>query len=260
MDEDEDELPQKDGLGGVDAPVIEDSQPISADTLATEMGWTAKDKWIEAGRDPEGWKPAHEFVRDTVNVNRSIKRQIKGLEDQVSTMARTSAVLTEQALADQREKLLAVRADAIDMGDHAAVAQADQKLQTLNVTIPRPVEPEVAAFTERNEWFEKDKEATTWAVNRADELARTGIGTARQLAIVEREAKQLFPELYPEAKPKAKAADLNAPGNRGSKPQGKGFASLPETAKQAALDYEKRSKGKITREMYAQTYHEEQGA
>ena len=254
MDEDEDLAPE--GVGEDTAPVEAEEQPISIDTLAVEMGWSPQEKWHG---DPEKWKPAVDFVRDTAAINKNLARTVKEVKDQVTNMARTSAQLTERAVAAERERVLAERHEAIDMGDHAAVAKADQKLDTLTVNVPTVQTPEVEDFRQRNAaWFEKDDEATRWAIARAGELAEKGIGSAkRQLEIVEREAKGLFPEYF-EEKSAPKGAPLNKPGNRGAGATAKGFASLPEEVKAAALDYEKRKQ--CTREEYAKLYYEEQGA
>lgn len=248
----------QEGQEGVDAPVIaeelsqEEHQPASVDDLASEMGWKPKDQWKG---DPEKWKPAAQFLRRTVDVNRSLADEIKGVRSQVETMVRTSAELTARAVAAERERILAERKEAIDLGDHAAVDHADEKLKTLTVTIPPQESPDVAAFKERNAaWFDKDDDATRWAVNRAGELAKQGIGSpARQLAIVEREAKQLFPEFFPEP---AKGVPLSKPGPRGnSQPQGKGFTALPADVQAAALDYERR--GVCSKDEYAKIYFEQ---
>lgn len=230
-------------------------QPVSVEDLASEMGHLPLDKWRG---DPDKWKPAHEFLRHTVDINRSLAGRIKGLEDQIGNMARTSAVVAEQAAAAAREKALAERQEAFEIGDNAAFEAADRKLQTIR--LPEPAEhPAVASFRERNAWFERDLDATAWCINRGDELARAGIGPERQIAIVEREAKDLFPDLFPasEEKPKPKPADLNKPGNRGGAPQPKkGFSSLPADAQAAAVDYERR--GVCNRDEYAKIYYEQE--
>lgn len=228
----------------------ETSQSLSVEDLASEMGWTPQDKWRG---DPEKWKPADEFMRRTVDVNRSLKNQMERLESTVSNMARTSAQLTEQAVARERQKLLNERREAIEMADYEGVREIEVKLESLPT--PTPVmPPETQAFIERNPWFNKDQEATAWATNRAEELSKQGLGAARQLAIVEREAKQLFPEFFDEPA-RAKPAPLNKPGTRGAPPQQKSFATLPEDVKSAALDYEKR--GYCTKEEYAKIYYEQ---
>lgn len=253
---DEDNLPSEGGVEGVDAPVIEEeqeAQPISVEELATDMGWTPQGTWRG---DPEKWKPAADFVRKTVDINKGLGERLKGLETQISTMARTSAELTERAVTKERERLVAERQEAFEVGDHDAFNKAEKELQTLPNVIAEP--PETTSFKQRNAvWFEKDAEATAWAINRAGQLGQQGINSpARQLAIVEREAKELFPEYFEEA-PKPKAAHLNKPGNRGATPQAKGFSSLPKDVQDAALDYEKR--GVCDRDEYAKIYYE-QGA
>jgi hypothetical protein len=258
----EDDLPPEEGVAdAIDAPVedapaevVEDAPAPTVEDLANDMGWRPKDQWRG---DPDKWKPAHEFLRATVDVNHKLGNKLKSFEEQLSTMARTSATLTERAVAQERQRILDARKEAIDMGDHAAVEAADEELRSLpkleSVNAPPP---ETQDFMARNTWFNQDQEATAWATNRAGELAKQGIGTARQLAIVEREAKGLFPELFPEPKPKAKAAPLTPPGSRGGKTAAKGFTALPADAQAAALDYEKR--GICKRDEYAKLYFEEE--
>lgn len=237
----------------IDEPQGQESEPVTVEDLASDMGWSPKDKWRGA---PDDWKPAHEFVRTTANINRGLRDTLKGVQTQVANMARTSAVMTERAVAAERERLQAERKEAFEVGDSAAYEQASEKLATLP-TAPQNLAPEVTDFIERNaSWWQKDQDATAWAIARSAELERTGIGAARQVSIVEREAKTIFPELF-ESEPKPKAAPLNRPGNRGAAPQAKGFASLPADAKAVALDYEKRG---FSKEDYAKIYFEEQGA
>jgi hypothetical protein len=256
----EDDLPPDEGVADAIAAPADDTiddapTPPTVEDLAGEMGWRPQDEWRG---DPEKWKPAHEFMRATVDVNRKVTNRLKGVEEQLATMARTSATLTERAVADERQRILDARKEAIDMGDHAAVDAADEALRELPKIQPVDAPPpETLDFMERNAWFGKDAEASAWAFNRAEELRKQGLGTTRQLAIVEREAKGLFPELFPEAKPKAKVADLTPPGNRGGKTAARGFSAMPAAAQSAALDYEK--KGVCTKEQYAATYFEEGG-
>lgn len=232
------------------APTIED--------LAADMGWRPQDEWRG---DPNAWKPAADFVRSTVDVNSKLKNSIKNLEQQVSTIARTSASMTERAVAQERQRLLNERQQAFDEGDSDKFNKVDKELSKLQ---SQPLEqqitpPETQQFLERNPWMNTDAEAAAWAQHRAGELANQGIGPARQLAIVEQEAKNLFPEHFEqqqEAPKPRQGVPLNKPGNRGGKPAPKGFASLPKDAQQAALDYEKR--GVCTKEEYAQTYFEEE--
>lgn len=267
--QEEDLLPEGEGAGAIvapieDAPIAEEAaeqeaepaQPITVEDLAGDMGWRPQDQW--RGK-PEVWKPADEFVRSTVDVNRSLNNKLKGFEDQLSNMARTSASLTERAVAKERQSLLDARHEAFDEGDRDKFNQADKGLAELqSEQQPAQVVPaETQQFLDRNSWFNKDQEATAWALARASELSNQGISAARQIAVVEREAKGVFPEHFSSPAP-SKAAPLNSPGNRGSRSAAKGFASLPKDVQSAALGYEKR--GVCSKEDYAKEYYEEQGA
>lgn len=246
-------------LDPIDDAVIEDApveeaqpEPVTLETLASEMGWRPKDDWKG---DPDKWKPAHDFMRATVDVNHKLTNRLKGVEDQLGRMARTSATMTERAVAAERDRLTRERDEAFDSGDREAFVRADRELAKVE-TVAAPVIPdETRAFVERNAgWFEKDQEATAWAVNRTNELAAQGLSPARQLSIVEREAKTLFPEHFTPAKPAAKVTPLNAPGNRAAVAARKGYAALPADAKKAADDYAKKG---IDREEYAKIWWDE---
>lgn len=260
----DEDLPLDGGEGDIDAPIAEpeapdtpqpeDDGPSLAD-LAGEMGWKPKEQWKG---DPEKWKPAHEFVRTTVDVNRNLTTRLKGFEERMDVLVRTHAVATEQALADQRAKLLAERDEAWSADDRDAYNQANEKLKVVEAKEQQIYgePPEVTAFRERNAWYGKNEEASNWAYARCGELGQMKLSHARQLAIVEREAKTLFPELFPEDKPAAKPAPLNNPGNRGAAPVRKGYSSLPAEAQAAAQNFVKSGVFENLEE-YAQVYYEQ---
>lgn len=261
----EDDLPLSEDVGPVDAPSIEttddtpidEAPPPSLEDVAANMGWSPKDQWRG---DPNKWKPAHEFVAATADINTKVTSKLKALEDQMSQMARTSAALMEQKLTEQRQQLLQERQEAFDIGDSAKFNEVDKKLQELPTAAQQPaMPPETASFVERHaSWWGKDQEATAWAINRGDQLAQSGIvSPARQIAIVERELAQLFPEYAPQEKPKPKAVALTQPGSRGSTSRAKTFADLPKEAQQAAISYERKG---VSREQYVKIYFEEQEA
>jgi len=236
-----------------EAVEVEQAEPVTIEGLAGEMGWRPKEDW---NGDPDKWKPAHEYVRSTVDVNRKVVNRLKGVEDQLARVARTSVSITEREVAKERERLMQEREEAFDAGDRDAFQKAERELAKVATVAPPTVPDETHSFIERNaNWFQKDQEATAWAINRTNELAATGLGHARQLAIVEREAKQMFPEFFEAEKPKPKAAPLNTPGTRAAVSAKKGFASLPADAQKAALDFE--AKRGINREEYAKIYYEE---
>lgn len=231
--------------------------PRTVEEIAAGMGWTPKENW----RGPEEkWKPADEFVAATAEINSKVTTKLKTLEEQLSNINRTNAMVTERLLAEQREKLLQERQDAFDMGDADKFSQADAKLNQLQqVAVPVSQPAEVQSFVEKHStWFQKDQEATNWAVRRADQLAKEGLSPARQLAIVERELGTYFPEYAPQTvQPKAKAAPLTQPGSRGNTARVKSFNDLPKEAQEAALYFEKKG---VSRDQYVKSYFEGQSA
>ena len=229
-------------------------EPVTIEGLAGEMGWRPKEEWKG---DPDKWKPAQDYLRSTVDVNRKVVNRLKGVEDQLARVARTSVSITEREVAKERERLLQERDEAFDAGDREAFTRVERELAKVAEVAPaREVPAETKSFMERNSsWFEKDPVATAWAVNRSVELGERGITDyGAQLAIVEREVKQMFPEHFTTL-PKAKPAPLNNPGTRVAATSRKGFASLPADAQKAALDFE--AKRGINREEYAKIYYEE---
>lgn len=268
----EENLPPEDGdegyvavpaedIGEGDDTQAENSQedPPTDDTpsfedIASEMGWSPQDKWKG---DPDKWKPAHEFVRSTAEINSKLSNRLKSVEDTLGNINRTNAAMMERALAKQREELLAKRKEAFDNADYDAMTQVDRELSSLPQTAQTP-SPEAQDFVQRNaHWWGKDQEASAWAQQRAGQLAEQGLSPARQLAVVERELATYFPEYAPKAeKPKPRPAPLTEPGNRGGSKRAKGFADLPKEAQKEALYWE--GKG-IAREDFAKTYFSEEG-
>ena len=246
-------------IDGEESPEIEqpgeqetEYTPLSTDDLAAEMGWTPKDTWRG---DPAKWKPSDEFLKSTVNVNKNLSGSLKSLERQVQTMAATSAKLTEAAVKKARDEAMAKRQEAFETGDAEAFEKADQELKSV-ASEPVGPSPEGAEFAQKHaSWFQKDEAATQYALRRADYYANDGLPPAKQIAAVERDMKEHFPEYFPDAPQRAKAVQLNNPGGRGAVPAAKGFTSLPKDVQAAALDYEKR--GVCTKEDYAKTYYEE---
>jgi hypothetical protein len=260
----EDLPPEQEDAGYVTVPAEEIApepestpEPAPAPTLedvAARMGWAPEDQWRG---DPDKWKPADQFVSDTADINSKLGSKLNRLERQMDAMVRTSTAVTEQALARQRQELLDQRQEAFETGDSDKFNRADKALTELQQPAQQPhVPPETQEFMERNSsWFQKDGAATQWAINRAEELK--ALPPAKQLAQVEKEAREYFPEHFPQAS-KPKPAPLTKPGARAApKPAAKSFAALPPEAQKAALEFEKG--GKCSKEEYAAIYFDEQG-
>ncbi len=257
---DEELPPEEVETAPVDAPesqegaeeAQEEQAPPSLEDVASNMGWAPKENWRG---DPDKWKPAHEFVQTTADINSKLSKSVRGLETRLDAMSRTSAAMAERAVAEERSKWEAQFNEAVEVGDAKAARQASEAIKQIETHKPQQgPAPEAQAFLERNTWMESDKEAAVWAQTRAGQLAEQGLSAAKQLEIVEREAKDFFPQHFKQPD-KPKPAPLSKPGNRGGKPRGKSFATLPKEAQAEALDFEKRrgvDKEEFAKEYYAQ--------
>lgn len=258
----EENLPPEDGDEGfvsVPAEEVEPDQPIDDDTppsiedIAADMGWSPQDQWRG---DPDKWKPAHEFVRNTAEINRRLATQLKGFDERLERINRTNEAMMERALAKQREELLAARQEAFESGDGEKFNEVERKLKEL----PEPgheLAPEAQEFVARHaNWWGKDREATAWAQQRAGQLAQQGLSPSRQLQVVERELATYFPEYAPQEKPKPKVTQLTQPGKRGAVKKELTLSDLPKEAQEAAKYFEKKG---VSIAEYLKSYKEQEG-
>lgn len=221
----------------------EQQEPEEIQALAAEMGWKPKAEWKG---DPTTWSPARDYLKTAVNANKSLKSDVKRLSQSVERISATTAKMTDRAIADARAKWEDEHARAVDDGDREGARKAARELEKLEQQPAADLPEEAQAFAEKHSsWFNKDREATTYAINRADHYAKQGLSPARQLAKVEKDMRETFPELFPEevAKPQQKAPpSLGAPA-RTARPAAreKGYATLPPEARKACDAYVERN-------------------
>lgn len=213
-----------------------ESQPDPIEALAAKMGWAPKDQFRGNADD---WKPADEFIIAGKDIQRNLSRELKEVKATVSNMSRTTATLLEQQLAERDAYWQQQRREAVEMGDLAAVDRADEERKKLRQqpAVAPAMDPAVESFTQKHSaWFNKDAEATQYAINRAQIYADQGLSTARQLAAVEQDMKGIFPELFPApAKP---APSVSRPASRAATTsnRGKSLHDMPAEAQAVARD------------------------
>lgn len=220
--------------------------PSDIDALASEMGWAPKDQWRGA---PEDWKDAKAFLKTTVEINRTLSKDVRELKQTTQRMAKTSAAMMERALSEQREELETRFDAAVARNDPKAARQAQAELARLEE--PGDAPETVKEFTERNPWFTKDPEAAAFAYSICE--ANKNKPAEEQLRLAEEAVKKRFPEHFPEGKKPQPA--VNDPGTRiATQPKGKTFADLPRDAQAACVQFEKKG---VKRADYVKSYFEE---
>lgn len=247
--------------GGQEAP-NEDSPrtPSGVEDIARKMGWSPLENW----RGPKDqWKDAETFLVSTVEINRTLSKDVRGLKDNLDRMSRTTAKIAERAIMDERAKIEARFHDAVDAGDGRAAYQAAQELERVNAPAQDAPDPAIAEFVERNKWFNANEAATAVAMATADNLARVGASAKAQAEAAERAVRRDFPELFeeqeqPQRRETKRPAMVNAPDTRAARPtqRAKTAADLPIEARKAGEDFVRR--GRIASlDAYAKVYFEE---
>lgn len=220
--------------------------------LASEMGWVPKE---EFRGDPDEWKDAPDFIRAGKDINRSIGKQLRSMQDQLERVTRTSSQIMADKLAERDAYWADMQAKAVEDNDQAAVDRIVSKRIELRQQQPADTgpPPETRDFIERNKaWFGVDRLATLRAEEITEKLAKKGIPPAEQLADAERIVRKEFPELF-KAPAKPPAATQTAQSrNATTSSRKKGFADMPAESQALARQYQKEHGVKL--ETFAESY------
>lgn len=257
-----DDLAPDGELEGVDAPEIEEegveiASPRTIEDYAREKGWRPKEEF--AGEEGD-WRDAETFVNFGLDKSQSLSKDLKGLKETVSNMARTHTALTEQAVESarvkEREKWKDIHSRAVDEGDQEVAEQAVGELTKLSAPdAPQQDSSHIEQFQKDNPWFGTDPIAKAVAIQTAQIYADDGKTPAEQLEAAKKAVLQRFPEYAPE---KPKAPDVAKPaGGAAPARKGKSFHDLPADAQQAAKLMA--SKGYGTVEGYVKQYFNKEG-
>lgn len=201
---------------------------ISLEDLAREMGWSPKDAWRG---DPDAWRPAADFLRSTVTVNKSLRAEIKDIKRSIE---KTTTQMAEEKFGKLKAQLEAKFEEAVETGDKQAAKQASAELAKLEQQQGAGGDSPEDAFAAENPWYGKDDEATAYAIGISQRLAAQGKSVAEQLAAAKAGVEKRFPELF-EVTPKRKQpAAVHEPGSRGAgqRSGGQGWNDLPTDVQQ----------------------------
>jgi ElaB/YqjD/DUF883 family membrane-anchored ribosome-binding protein len=239
----------------------EDTQPAAFDpeAVARLAGWAPREEWRG---DPADWKDASTFLIDTAVVNKSLRKDVKELRTTVERTARTAERIMEaervKAMEEARRELRA----AVQAGDEDAADAAAQRIEQVGRQPAQSDASPIDAFAQENPWFGIHAAATGLAQTEAEKIFRKGGSVDEQLAAGRAAVQRRFPELFDEGVEPAQRQQRAAPPVQGGQrspraPPRKGYAALPPEAKKAAEQFQRITKGRVTLEDYARTYHEE---
>lgn len=175
--------------------------PIEEKAMAE--GWVPQDQW---DGDPDQWRPAKEFLdrgelfKKIEDQNRTIKEFKRALDDMKQHHSKVREVEYQRAL----QALKNQKREALEQGDADAVIRLDDQIdlvkeeQTKLRTQPQvenvEVNPELAAWIDKNKWYETDRAMKAYADELGRELALRG---GRQPSDILREVERLVKEEFP---------------------------------------------------------------
>lgn len=189
------------------------------------QGWTPQDKFKG---NPKDWVDAETFVKRGREINAVLKdrneKLLKKQEEQeqaIKNMKLMVDKMQERAKQDALEELKAKQKEALEAGDEELYSNLDKKRDNLDSEYsfddvakehnpgyaqPEPGEPpegqaeppEVAAWKQKNNWFNIDRRLNAEAIITLDEVAGENptMPLAEQLNEVTRRVKEAYPNKF----------------------------------------------------------------
>lgn len=175
---------------------------------ARRLGWKPEGDWRG---DKSGWVDAATFMEQVRTVPGKVRKLEADYAERFARLERMQeAALKRQAESHNAEieRVKAQMRQAVEVGDVAAWEKLDAQRERMAQDAPEAPEPakpglpaETQAWVTKNEWFTSDEILRGVAQNLASKAARLGMSVADQLAYVDREMPQYFPDRF---KPKHK--------------------------------------------------------
>jgi hypothetical protein len=209
------EYVEDDGQGDVvaDKPDDQSSAEVEVDPLvakAQKDGWTDKDAWVEAGKDPDQWVDAKEFIsrKPLYDRNRELKRELKAERERTEKVAKYAARAAETARKQVFAELESEKYRAVEIGDVDGVKEVEQRIKEAEKEYPlQPAEePDANAeeipafvkeFADRNsKWFEKNEDMTDLMFKKVEKHSASGKPLDEAIRLAEADVKRAFAHLF----------------------------------------------------------------
>lgn len=244
---------------------IKEVKLTATEEKAMAAGWVPQDEWEG---DPDQWRPAKEFLdrgelfKKIEDQNRTVKELKRALEDMKQHHSKVREVEYQRALTALKNQ----KREALENGDADAVVRLDDQIdlvreeQTKLQKQPQTVEvdtvnPELAAWIEKNKWYDTDRAMKAFADDLGRELSLRGQPPSEILKEVERQVKQEFSHKFRNPnRDKPNAVE----GSSGKGTKAKDTFVLTDEEKQIMERFVRT--GAITREKYIEDLKATRGA
>lgn len=199
-DEAETEELEPDAPEGQDQPTeAQQAATAEAERLAKLMGWRPESEWKG---DKTNWRPAEDFLRETVEVNRGMRTKLQAAEGKLARVVAQVAKLDATTKARMSEEAEQALRQAVEAGDADEAAKILKRVEAQR----QPEEPTAYAdFKARNaDWYGVDDEATAYVATLDARFAAQAGGPQNiadpeaHFRRIEAAMKKRFPELFEE--------------------------------------------------------------
>ena len=158
---------------------------------AGKLGWTPKEEWETAGRDPNLWRDYDDFLDNSPVYFDRLRKKARDQENRMKRNAQAAADAIEETARRTREEAMREAREAATAGDPEAAAAAVAKAAS-------GPPAETVAWIGRNPWFNEDPGARALAAAEVEKGASKGLSISEQLKAAEESVKRRFPEYFEE--------------------------------------------------------------
>lgn len=199
-EEDIPEIKEEPEVEEVEPTPVPERQYTALEQEAMEDGWTDKETWEKAGKDPERWKPAFAFIEHG-KLMKALNSKTKEIDERIDNLRKYNEVQMEATLAELRSQ----QRTALQYADVETFDNLQAKIDNFNKALqaPQPNTPqipvEISAWEARNKWvFENTpKAAEAKALFAAHRQVHPDASPADTLKYVDGRIKDLYPEENP---------------------------------------------------------------
>jgi len=275
-------IPTKDEIlatleeGSVDEQHDEEApKPSEAEVSASSYGWKSKDKWIEAGGDPEDWRPAKAFLErgEMIGKIRSLSKEAQETKFALQKIAEQNKKIYENGYKQALNDLKAERRTALEQGDLVKADELEDKIDAAKAEITKlssqpavpqaqQVDPAHVEWVQANPWY-NDPVMQNFADGLAREFVRVNGGQVQPddvrkyvSATVRKEFKHRFEPEQVKGAPNPDSSSTRTGGNKSgglSSNLSKIEADMPDEHRQIMKTMLKMDP-KFTKEEYLKMY------
>ena len=159
---------------------------------ASKLGWTTKETWEAAGKNPDNWRDYEHFLNTSPAYMEKLRKTNREYSQRIERNAAAAAAAIEEDRRVSREQAKQEAREAAKAGDEERAAAAVDRAAEAGPP------PETTAWMKKNPWFNDDQEAQAVAIAAVNRSAKAGATIAEQLQAAEASVKKRFPEYFEE--------------------------------------------------------------